>query len=365
MKRNELPWLDWMRFTAAFAVLGVHARAFTFLPYAKLPAQQQNIGSIAFFGLTRIGEEAVLLFFVLSGFLVGGKLIERVRTGKFDLLSYATDRATRIWVPLIPAVFLSALVIAPRHLSSTLVSAVGTLVGLQGSLVQGLASNGPFWTLAYEIWFYVLGGAIATLVCIPRFKYPAFATAVFAFIVLSALQPHYVFCWALGAIAYEWRPTKNKTPFWILSLILIGMGAYQIEFGRHGIEYIASSMGSATADVLFSSGCAVLLSLLATSYSPTRGFAVTMYSVGRPLAAFSYTLYLTHYPILVLIDRVYPERDAISIYSVMLWFGKLSVCMVMALCIYFLFERNTGAIRALIHKSLSFRTGIHINRTKL
>jgi peptidoglycan/LPS O-acetylase OafA/YrhL len=56
-----------------------------------------------FFAATRLGGEAVLLFFVLSGFLVGGRIIRRAKSRTFSLKDYSVDRCSRILLPLIPA----------------------------------------------------------------------------------------------------------------------------------------------------------------------------------------------------------------------------------------------------------------------
>lgn len=65
-------WLDLVRFIAAFLVLICHFRGAFFQEYTLLLGQQQNIVTFIFYSITRLGAEAVLIFFVLSGFLVGG-----------------------------------------------------------------------------------------------------------------------------------------------------------------------------------------------------------------------------------------------------------------------------------------------------
>ena len=46
-----------------------------------------------------------MLFFVLSGFLVGGMSLERYLHGKFEFKKYIIDRISRIYTPFVPAVF--------------------------------------------------------------------------------------------------------------------------------------------------------------------------------------------------------------------------------------------------------------------
>lgn len=92
-------WLDSLRFLTAFTVLLVHARASSFVEYGALV--EKNIYIAVGFAISRLGNEAVLVFFVLSGFFVGGKVIEKTLKGDFSLSQYAVDRSVRIFLPLI------------------------------------------------------------------------------------------------------------------------------------------------------------------------------------------------------------------------------------------------------------------------
>ena len=92
-------WLDSLRFIAAFMVLLSHARNTFFPPFGELPVDQQNIFSMVFTMFCRMGHEAVIVFFVLSGFLVGGRGFERMKNGSMNVGSYAIDRFARICPP--------------------------------------------------------------------------------------------------------------------------------------------------------------------------------------------------------------------------------------------------------------------------
>ena len=97
--KSHYYWLDALRFIAAFMVLLSHARNTFFPAYADLPAGQHNIFSMAFTMFCRMGHEAVIVFFVLSGFLVGGRGLERIQGGSMNVGSYAIDRFARICPP--------------------------------------------------------------------------------------------------------------------------------------------------------------------------------------------------------------------------------------------------------------------------
>ena len=75
VNRGHLYWLDWLRFTAALMVVAIHSRGGTWVEWGRLTEASQTKLVAIFFAITRTGSESVLVFFVLSGFLVGGKVI--------------------------------------------------------------------------------------------------------------------------------------------------------------------------------------------------------------------------------------------------------------------------------------------------
>lgn len=104
MKQTHFPWLDAMRFIAAFLVVLCHTRNDFFLRYYELPLDQQGPLMMLFYTLGRLGNEAVFTFFILSGFLVGGRGLERIMNGTFRMRDYAIDRLVRIMLPLLASI---------------------------------------------------------------------------------------------------------------------------------------------------------------------------------------------------------------------------------------------------------------------
>ena len=97
--KGHFYWLDALRFIAAFMVLLSHSRNTFFPEYGALPSEQHNILTMAFTMFCRMGHEAVIIFFVLSGFLVGGRGFERIKAGTMNVKSYAIDRFSIIYPP--------------------------------------------------------------------------------------------------------------------------------------------------------------------------------------------------------------------------------------------------------------------------
>jgi len=211
--KSHFYWLDALRFIAAFMVLLSHARNSFFPAFGDLPAEQQNIFSMAFTMFCRMGHEAVIVFFVLSGFLVGGRGFERIQDGSMNVSSYAIDRFARICPPLLAAIlfyYITSLVIPETPYSWS--TAIGNLFSLQGICCKSLVS--PFWSLSYEVWFYIILGALAVLLKAKKDNKIILGLIVFVAVTsvfVLGLKMHYLLIWMMGAVAYLARPVnKNK-----------------------------------------------------------------------------------------------------------------------------------------------------------
>ena len=117
------------------------------------------MASHAFGGaIAQLAQEAVIAFFILSGFVVFYNE-EEGKTG------YWKRRLRRIYPTLIGAMLISIVIAwANEELYKlNLKELVGTIIGLQdnpdlkpGVLMPPFLGNSPLWSLAYEMWFYVL-----------------------------------------------------------------------------------------------------------------------------------------------------------------------------------------------------------------
>jgi len=335
-------------------VVAVHSRGGLWLAWGELDENSKSSVAAVFFALTRAGTEWVLVFFVLSGFLVGGKVTDRVINQTFDLKRYIVDRVTRIWMPFIPALVWSAIVAFIIGASVSWLGFAANLVGLQGVFVNAFAGNFPLWSLAYEIWFYVLAGASAVFCTTSGSRRLLAGLAiVIALGVFTKLSVVFLFTWLIGGGTY-WMLSKpsNPTATWI-GLILASTG------------YILSQLTSATvsidlttwqqftpsnevATLILALGIALCLPFLAR-WKPISPFLQALNQAGTGLAAFSYTLYLTHYPLLYLWGYYFPERystlegEAISIY-----FLRIASCVLFAWLLYLPFEKQTGKLRTFL-----------------
>ncbi len=101
-------WLDWIRALAALIVFGGHLRVFCLGDFSSHHGHVP-IAIKLFYHFIGLGHAAVIVFFVLSGFLVGGSVLnEFLETGGLRIKNYCVARVARIHSVLIPALILGA-----------------------------------------------------------------------------------------------------------------------------------------------------------------------------------------------------------------------------------------------------------------
>jgi peptidoglycan/LPS O-acetylase OafA/YrhL len=176
---TQSDFLNWSRWVAAWLVVAEHARSLVFVDYGDL--QSPGLWAKGFYFLTGFGHEAVMVFFVISGYLVGGKVWSLYREGRFGWRRYLADRASRLYAVLLVALLLGVILDWSGYLFFNKyglynhgyegsIAVLGTApierMGWRDFLVNAFflqtiagppfGSNGPLWSLAYEWWYYIL-----------------------------------------------------------------------------------------------------------------------------------------------------------------------------------------------------------------
>lgn len=341
-------WMDLIRFLAAFAVLACHFRGAFFVEYSLLQPEQQTPWMFVFYSLTRLGHEAVLVFFVLSGFLVGGKAIERIHDNTFNFHGYAIDRAVRIMLPLVSAVTFAAVVnlIIGREIELPVL--IGNIFSLQGIICNSYIET--LWSLCYEVWFYILICAFGySIVYAKRVKgYIGIAVLFLCFMIFTKLKAYYLFIWLLGAIGFLFVGKKSSLVMWGSGFALIFSGVFlQLTSGSNfgGIDaVIAREYIELVFGLTF---CLFLIQII--QFPPRKRVGLKLNNIGSRLAAFSYTLYLTHVPLLRLLTYLgAPKCESVNAYSLSLYVAWLLLATATAYLFYLIFERNTRKVKGWI-----------------
>ncbi len=167
--------LDLVRGIAAILVLLSHWKIMFFVDYSHISSHK--IWFAIPYVISEAGHQSVLIFFVLSGYLIGGSVFRSLHRGQWQWRTYLTHRFVRLWVVLLPGLLLGALwdwiglhhghtaslynATAKSHaidVTQTFTSSAffGNIAFLQTILVPSFGSNGALWSLANEFWYYIL-----------------------------------------------------------------------------------------------------------------------------------------------------------------------------------------------------------------
>ncbi len=199
MNRGLSLYLDLLRFAAALVVVATH------LAYAELSG-----GMLQYWRL--LGNDAVMVFFVLSGFVIAHVAHEKETT----LGAYAASRLARLWSVAVPALAITILIdqwgrsLDPAayaqwwyQASDPVWRALRALTFTNELWFSSIRpfSNGPWWSLGYEAVYYAIFGAAFYLTGWKRIAI-AGALVVLAGPKILLLAP----IWWLGV--WTWKRTR-------------------------------------------------------------------------------------------------------------------------------------------------------------
>ena len=352
--------LDLTRATAAALVVLFHAR--TYVLGGKLPSD--TIGSILY-SFSNCGTQAVFWFFVISGYLVGGAVLQDMEAGRFSFAKYWLNRGTRLYVVLLPALFLGWWLDGTRVASLGLnahagfetaaslapSTFIGNLAFLQTIFVPTFGSNYALWSLANEFWYYLL--------C-PLFLAP---------LNTSLSRTWRIAMFASAIIIYLLLMRQNGSLAWLFVIWWLGVGARWLSTPLIRSEAIAwvAAIGAMfawpAAHLIIGPAATLLVGLTfacAINASHGKSWKWKYGDIAKSLGAFSYSLYLIHLPIqhyLLTMPRGNPDPflslqpfDPRALLAIA---GLFAACYASAYAFAFLTERNTPWIRKRVHQLLT------------
>jgi len=317
--------MDFARWFSAMVVVISHVRHLLFVNLKDVAAKTIWVKGFYFF--TGFGHEAVMVFFVLSGFLVGGGCIRKLRQGTFDSAGYMISRFSRIYTVLVPALLLGGLLdtIGLRHFNDSAIytdspqyqtaslnfqivsqlglsTFLGNLLCLQTICVPMFGSNGPLWSLANEWWYY----CIFLLLIAPFGGFRrawaarvAFAAGCLLLLLFPLTISLWFAIWGLGLLIGAWEFRFVRLPVWMAAAVFAGVLVWaRLGHSTEGGEEPVFARFSRDLPI----GMAFTLMLLAIKNAGR--FNVPAPSVHRFLAGFSYSLYVVHFPLLILLAAV-------------------------------------------------------------
>jgi peptidoglycan/LPS O-acetylase OafA/YrhL len=264
----------------------------------------------------------VIVFFVLSGYFIGTSVCELVATRRWSWRIYLVNRLTRLQLVLLPALLLGAVwdqlgmrlpqaasfyygglykyYVPSVALRSTIPVFLGNLFFLQSVVFPVFGSNGPLWSLSYEFWYYILFpglmlAAASWMNLRDRVLYLGLGLLLAWFV--GPQIGIYFLIWLMGALIGRLRHKYwPKSPrVMALGSLLAGM-PFALVLAWNRVHPPASeTVADVTIGLCFALWIYVLTQGSRVDVSPI--YAKT----ARTLAAFSYTLYLTHFPVLLIL----------------------------------------------------------------
>lgn len=358
---NSLSRLEGLRGMAAIYVLIHHARLLLTQPYTegylKHPEQYSSFDKIFVYGsaVFKFGHEAVILFFVLSGFVIHLKQAKQISTASnsFNLADYLQKRALRIYPTLLFSLLLTYLLdLLWGEISKTYAlenytfgSFISNLVLIPQSAAWG--NNYPIWSLKHEWFFYLI--------------YP---------LLLFLTQKKVIYSFATCVVMLIWYIFKQDIP-------LVGMAAYTLTiwwmgvftaetfYGRYKLtlKHLVFLVPGSTI-LLFTKlnqnlvGHDIIVGLLMTgvlAYILFSNSQIVQYICDKFLffGTFSYSIYLLHFPLMEFLKRLillYSAKHALPFH-----FGFVIAGSVLSLLIIYVLytatEKPSQRLKAAIFKT--------------
>lgn len=313
ISKDASPQLDSLRGLSALIVLFAHANQILVAPT-----------TMSFFGIGGLlAQGAVMVFFVLSGFLIGKSLTRNIhQNSQLDIRTYLIDRFNRIYPPFLYSLIIVGILyalapflfnthslaympteqyLARQSFEITPSSVFSSLFFLNGFIGETISVNGPLWSLSYEVWYYII-----------------------AALMLKSSKPGYAIATALLVIILGFLNTDFivHSVIWFLGLLLCILHNNNIFnqklnklfyfFGFTGTLifsylFLATQYNLPTVNLTFLNNSSLILyklslGLLTTCfiYSLLRG-TKKFTTLFKGASSYSYTLYIIHFPILLFI----------------------------------------------------------------
>jgi peptidoglycan/LPS O-acetylase OafA/YrhL len=362
MSTTSFGWLNLMRGLSAFLVFAGHLRTLTFIDYGE--TDPAALGKLFYF-VTGFGHQCVVIFFVLSGFFITKSVQTALATDTWSFRNYGIDRMTRLWVVLVPALIVTFLAdsigvsLFPNcgayggHLAhlpdtnptnkSTFSDFILNLFFLQEIMGPTFGTNAPLWSLSYEFWYY-LTFPLLLFSFITRYKFwnrlGFFLAAIFCLWFVGLPIAAYFLIWLFGAGAYYfsnvWQQSKNLStgPFWTSASLLAFVAVLcLIRVGKVPTFFNDFTLGITCAVFVFTISKAKIRSAFLSRVATT-------------LSDISYTLYLVHLPLAILITTaLVPTRFYWGIVGLTWYAGIAILLFFIVVFLWYAFERRTTMVK--------------------
>lgn len=363
-----------LRGLAALQVAAAHLRADLFPGFKTVSDPALWFQALAL--LTGFAHQAVVLFFLISGWLVGGSLLGKI--GRPAALKiYAIDRITRLWTVLIPTFLLIILFgvlggVLDAHTPSfaraneySVLSFLGNLLGLQTMSVPSFGGNFVLWSLANETWYYLMFPLLLLCFSARSNARRALAAAALALAASFVTFPIllYFAIWLLGA---AFSRVRIECGAWLRAWLLVLFAVVSVYYRFTGIndDMLPASF---VQDVNFSIVFLLFLCSMRFRPDPAARLLGPLRKGAAFLSGFSFSLYVVHVPLIGVLGQLGLQ-----------WFGRnrlspanpqdgaaylgILFCIVgLSYLFYLAFESHTHQVRRLVKNIVFDRPRAGIN----
>ena len=338
--------------------------------------------TLVFYTATSFGRDAVMIFFVLSGYFISGSILRDRADHRWSWTRYLVNRLARLQLVLIPGLLLTlfwdslGLSLYGSHPAYTgepqpwahdffpvadrfsVRAFLMNVVFLQMIAAPPFGSNDPLWSLSNEFWYYVLFPLALVALTTPRrlartIVYLAIFIALL--VAVGAWIAVYFPIWLFGTLVYvlpQIPALKRRFPLAVtLGLLLLFCGfVAATHFGAVTTLFAQENTGSVYVSIAgldYLNGAAFALVLYVILHDQSRERTGVYAWTARELAGFSYTLYVVHIPVLIFLraawlpDRPWPAAPGYYVLAL----GLSAGVIVYAYAISRVTERRTAAVR--------------------
>ncbi|WJG26990.1 MULTISPECIES: acyltransferase family protein [Vibrio] len=348
ISKEESEIFDFFRGLSAIVVLVSHAYQILIAPQVSSP----TINNIVF----HIAGCAVMVFFFLSGYMISGSLYRNASKNEFrniNLKKFFFDRLIRLYPPLLFSFLIMITVYAIAKLfnisyltghenyilreSFVLDSGVfGSLLFIQNIFNNYIGTpslNASLWSLSHEFWFYVIGALFFKIVfSSSRIKYLIPLIAVLSVIFLFGRWiPFYfgLFLWVIGGCTFIIRQNvaiKLSKTFICSSILFLLASIYLFQSSNNTLYFLSKYVFG----IAFTCFILYVLSKKNTTSNVSKNKDRKIFNLISDSARFSYTSYVIHWPIFMLIYGVLGD---LFVYSKLLNISIFLVSIVFILVI--------------------------------
>ena len=324
-------FLDALRLASALFVLFHHAYDQWFSTHLETSKK-----------ISSAGHAAVVVFFVLSGFVISYTANSKNRGGNL----YAQARLSRLCSIMIPALLFTAVAeVILKNFDSYLFEVYSRGSSLPRYILSGLflneiwffsaapPINGPLWSLGYEFWYYTIFGLYLYRPKGLKSLMLPLAACLIAGPKILLMMP----IWLAGVLVYIIpRPSFNRFTSWVLVVVSLVFAVTMVIY----LKPFPNPLGK--APFFYSNqfltdwvvGLFIALSLwfmpIETKFTTESNFTKKF----RKVADLTFPIYVLHYPLLVL----YRLTCNYNLYDLMQMWQALGVVLLISVLLGILLE---------------------------